>query len=66
MSRLTVVQTDDNWFEVLTGFNETWVGNVWVNRGTWTAQDFDGDTTDGFETLLGAAQFCEQMAAASC
>lgn len=57
---MTVTQTDDNFFEVSTE-SDGWVGNVWVCRDGWTAQDFDGDTEGPFETMMGAAQFVVDM-----
>lgn len=59
---MTVTQTPASFspeFEVTV--DGQWAGRVWATRGFWTAQDFDGDTEDGFQTMLGAAQWVEGM-----
>jgi hypothetical protein len=57
---MTLTQTDTNFFEVSTE-SDGWVGNVWAANGHWTAQDWDGDTDDGWTTMWVAARFCVAM-----
>lgn len=53
MTLVAVVEGFDGEHDVMV--DGRWVGRVFVQRGEWAAQDFDGDVDSGFLTMLGAA-----------